>query len=264
MRQHQQTTPPPWSEWLQQLQTPFQGLTPDWLTRVTEGGDFRVFSDKLQQDPHWRATLERWAEQAVQTLHQAPEQAAGAAPAAATFAATLQRFLFPGPDAEGSPILGLAPDRQRAWRELCTGLEAWREAAIRCGTLGNTALAEATLGWQREMIRLASPPDHDTLRDSWLHHLDEAQQSLLRQPRFIRALAKLEQHAADTRALAIQLLEPVWHEVGLSTRADLHGLIQRLQEQRSRDAGEIHALRDEIAALRAELREISARKDNAR
>ncbi|MCC5809195.1 MAG: hypothetical protein JJU06_02380 [Ectothiorhodospiraceae bacterium] len=268
MGQNEKAAAPPWSEWLEQFRTSLPGFGQGPSVGGTIPPAFRALSEHLENAPQWQQALEHWVERALETLRQPSMGMPGMPPTAAAMAQAMHQWLQDaaspgGAPASETPILGLAPEQQQHWRRLASELESWRETAQRCASLGNAALAEALLRWHRKTLRTRTLPDCETLWEGWLGELDESHQALLKQPRFLRALATMEQHGANARGLAVALLEPLWHELGLATRSDLDGLAQRSREQQARDARQIQCLREELASLRAEMHQLRGRAHDA-
>lgn len=145
------------------------------------------------------------------------------------------------------PILGLAPEHQRRAQEFVRHYLAWQQAQLAHQAFIQEAMGGTLRDFQQGLAALPASAPQDELTELAARCLEHHHRALLNDEGYIEALGQAQQSTARLQAAALELIRPLWNELGLATRDDLLGLRQRQRE-------EMDGLRRELAELRQCLR----------
>ncbi|TDR39954.1 class III poly(R)-hydroxyalkanoic acid synthase PhaE subunit [Tahibacter aquaticus] len=168
----------------------------------------------------------------------------------------------------GMPAFGLAREHQERWQALGTALVEYQEQTNRYNTL---ILKSSQQGFERFQSKLAEREEPgrqlDSVRavyDLWIDSAEEAYGEIALSDEFRKVYGAMVNAQMRVRSLMQLEVEQQTRQLGIPTRTELKGVEKSVQELRrnlkntqeagSIDlAGEIAALRAEVAALKQQL-----------
>lgn len=178
----------------------------------------------------------------------------------------------------GMPAFGLAREHQERWQALGTALVDYQEQTNRYNTL---LLKSSQQGFERFQSKLAEREEPgrqlESVRavyDLWIDAAEEAYAEIALSDEFRKVYGAMVNAQMRVRSLIQGEIEQQTRQLGMPTRSELQGVQKSVQELRrnfrnsqdGRDselAGEVAALRAELAALKRQLDAAEARPAKA-